>query len=78
MMRGQVLKRHRIQKVSLGNRQDRERKKIKINSSRAKIDKRKECQKGSEGEYDDRVSLHVDSDAELAGNMNNVLETNKE
>ena len=64
--------------MSLGNRQDRERKKIKINSSRAKTDKRKECQNGSEGEYDDRVTLHADDDAELAGNMNNVLGTNKE
>ena len=78
MMRGQALNRHLIQKVSLGNRQDRERKKIKINSSRAKTDKRKEYQNGSEGEYDDRVSLHADDDAELAGNMNNALGTNKE
>ena len=33
---------------------------------------------GSEHEYDDRVSLHVDDDIELAGNLNNILGTNKE
>ena len=32
----------------------------------------------SEDEYDDRVSLHADDDSELAGNLNNILETNKE
>ena len=32
----------------------------------------------SEHEYDDRVSLNVDVDIELAGNLNNILRTNKE
>ena len=32
----------------------------------------------SEHEYDDTVSLHVDDDIELAGNLNNILGTNKE
>ena len=56
--------------------------KIKINSSRAKTDERKECYIGlsseSKQEYDDRVSLHADDDSELAGNLNNILGTNKE
>ena len=64
-------------------RQRKKKQKIKINSSRAKADERKECQKGSGGdesehEYDDRVSLHADDDSELAGNLNNILGTNKE
>ena len=29
-------------------------------------------------EYDDRVSLHTNDDSELAGNVNNILGTNKE
>ena len=32
----------------------------------------------SQHEYDDRVSLRADNDSELAGNLNNVLGTNKE
>ena len=32
----------------------------------------------SEHEYDDRVSLHVDDDSELDGNLNTILGTNKE
>ena len=32
----------------------------------------------SEHEYDDRVSLNVDVDIQLAGNLNNILRTNKE
>ena len=49
----------------------------------AKIDERQECHKGSgndksEYEYDDKVSLHADDDSELAGNLNNILGTNKE
>ena len=32
----------------------------------------------SEHEYDDRVSFHPDVDSELAGNLNNILEANKE
>ena len=54
-----------------------------MNSSSAKADKRKECHKGSGGdesehEYDDRVSLNADDDSELAGNLNNILGTNRE
>ena len=54
-----------------------------MNSSSAKADERKECHKGSGGdesehEYHDRVSLHADDDSELAGNLNNILGTNKE
>ena len=83
MMEEQALNRHQIQKVNLKSRYGREKKKIKSNSSRAKADERKECQKGSGGdesehEYDDRVSLHADDDSELAGNLNNILGTNKE
>ena len=66
-------------------RQGRERKnqKVKIDFSRAKADERKERHKGSgddesEQEYNDRVSLHADHDSELAGNLNNILGTNKE
>ena len=33
---------------------------------------------GSQYEYDDRVSLHADYDSELAGNLKNILGTNKE
>ena len=63
-------------------RQRMKTQKIKINSSRAKTDERKECYIGSSSEskreYDDRVSLHADDDSELAGNLNNILVTNKE
>ena len=64
-------------------RQRKKKQKIKINSSRAKTDERTECQKRSgydesEHEYNDRVSLHADDDSELAGSLNNILETNKE
>ena len=64
-------------------RQRKKKQKVKIDSSRAKADERKECHKGSgddesEHEYDDRVSLHADDDSELAGNLNNILGTNKE
>ena len=43
----------------------------------------KECQEGPDGdesehEYDDRVSLHADDGSELAGNLSNILGTNKE
>ena len=58
-------------------RQRREKQYVKINCSRTKTDKRKECQKGSVGEaedeYDDWVSLHADDDSELAGNLNNYF-----
>ena len=67
------------------SRQGRERKnqKVKVDFSRAKADERKERHKGSgdeesEQEYDDRVSLHADDDSKLAGNLNNILGTNKE
>ena len=64
-------------------RQRKKKQKVKIDSSRARADERKECHKGSgddesEHEYDDRVSLHADDDSELAGNLNNILGTNKE
>ena len=64
-------------------RQRKKKQKIKINSLGAKIDERQECHKGSgndksEYEYDDKVSLHADDDSELAGNLNNILGTNKE
>ena len=64
-------------------RQRKTKQKIKIDFSRAKADERKECHKvsvddESEHEYDDRVSLHVDDDSELDGNLNNILGTNKE
>ena len=57
--------------------------KNKINFPGVKAEENKECQKGSgsdesEHEYDDRVSLHADDDSELAGNLNNILGTNKE
>ena len=44
---------------------------------------RKKCQKRSGGdeselEYDDRISFHVDDNSELADNLNNVLEINRE
>ena len=32
----------------------------------------------SEQEYDDTAKLHADGDSKLAGNLNNILETNKE
>ena len=61
----------------------KKKQKIKINSSRDNADERKECHKGSvddesEHENDDRVSLHADDDSEPAGNLNNILGTNKE
>ena len=64
-------------------RQRKKKQKVKIDSSIAKADQRKECHKESgsdesEHEYDDRVSLHADDDSELAGNLNNILGTNKE
>ena len=62
-------------------RQRKKKQKVKIDSSRAKADERKECHKGSgddESEHDDRVSLHADDDRELARNLNNILGTNKE
>ena len=31
-----------------------------------------------EQEYDDTAKLHADGDSKLAGNLNNILETNKE
>ena len=53
-----------------------------VNSCRAKADERKESHKVSGGEseheYDDRVSLHVDDDSKVAGNLNNTLGTSKE
>ena len=62
--------------------QGKKKQKIEINSSRAKADERKKCQKGSGGyesehDYDDRVSFYADGDSELAGNLNNILGTNK-
>ena len=53
-----------------------------MDSSRAKADERKEYHKWSgddesEHEYEDRISLHADDDSELAGNLNNILATNK-
>ena len=64
-------------------RQRKKKQKVKIDSSIAKADQRKECHKESgsdesEHEYDDRVSLHADDDSELAGNLNNILGTTKE
>ena len=64
-------------------RQRKKKQKVNIDSSRAKADERKECHKGSgdddsEHEYDDKVSLHIDGDSELAGSLNNILGTNKE
>ena len=64
-------------------RQRKKKQKVEINFSRAKADGRKEYHKGSGGgeleyEYDDRVSLHADDDSELAGNLYNILRTNKE
>ena len=63
-------------------RQRKKKQKNLINSSRVKAEERKECQKGSGGEsehkYDDWVSLHVDDDSELSGNLNNSLGTNNE
>ena len=54
-------------------RQRKEKRKIKINSSRDKADKRKECQRGSrsesEQESDDMVILHANHDSELVGNL---------
>ena len=78
MMGKQALNRHQIPKVNLRSRWNRGRK--KVDSSRA--DEKKECHKGSgddesEHEYDDRVSLHANDDSELAGNLNNILRTNK-
>ena len=62
-------------------RQRKKKQKININSSGAKTEKRKECQKGSRGESEpgyDRVSLHAEDGNELAGNLNNILGTDKE
>ena len=66
-----------------GQVMQKKKKKIKINSSRTKTDKGKKCQKSSGGresehKCDDRVTLHANDDSELAGNLNNILETNKE
>ena len=70
-------------KLEVQIRRTKKKQKIKITSSRAKADERKECYKWSDDdeskhEYDDRVSLHADDDSELAGNLNNILGTNKE
>ena len=63
-------------------RQRMKNQKIKIHFSKAKADERKKCQKGSGGEseheYDDKVSLHEYGDTELAGNLNHIIQTNKE
>ena len=61
----------------------KKKQKVKIDSSPAKADERKEYHKvsgddESEHEYDDRASLHADDDSELAGNLNNILAANKE
>ena len=64
-------------------RQRKKKQKVKIDSSRVKADERKECHKESgddesEHEYDSRVNLHAHDDSELAGSLNNILETNSE
>ena len=81
----QALNRHQIQKIELEEqiRQRKKKQKVKIDFSRAKGGKRKECHKGSGDdesghEYDDRVSLHADDDSGLTGNLNHILGTNRE
>ena len=55
--------------------------KFKTNTSRAKLTRVKIARKGQvvrENIQTGRVSLHVDDDNEVAGNLNDILKTNKE